>query len=418
MKIRIPQNILLRLGVLGFLIFPSLVLAQIPSTQKHEKSTSVQLEQQAPEKTKAELSFQEVQLKLMEQAFEKAIDPRTYIVGPGDVFSVVIWGDIQKAFQIPVTAEGRLVIPTVGSLQVANKTLAQVKKLVLQAGTKKYIKAKVIAYLMIVRKIRVHITGEVTQPGTYVATPLDRVSDLITRAGELTDLAIPSAIEITHASGKTDTVDYDRFRFFGEMKYNPLLNGGDVIFVPAFNQKTPIVTVKGLTNDSGIHPIFEGETLTNFLLRNNILDKSINLKNIRIIRSDGSHYSLRFPSLKCDQFKLLNNDIINIERLRNAIYVKGTVQKPGKYPYSPGFTALDYVGMAGGMEKSGSLSSISVYHIKNGKIEHGPNAIPQPGDVVELPETLRSRIISYFQIASQIASVIIAIAALKNIQPR
>ncbi|GBE28694.1 polysialic acid transport protein KpsD precursor [bacterium BMS3Bbin03] len=390
------------------------VFAQIPRQQQQGKLTSQQVK--SPAQTKEEIAFEEVQLKLMEQAFEKAVNPETYIVGPGDIFSIVIWGDIQKGFQIPVTAEGKLIIPTIGSLQVADKTLADVKKMVLKAGAKKYLKANVSAYLMVIRKIRVHVVGEVTQPGTYVATPLDRMTDLIARAGELTDLALPSAIEITHTNGKTDTVDYDRFREFGELKYNPHVNGGDIIYIPAFNKETPIIIVKGLTNSTGTRPVFAGETLASFLIRNNVLDKSIDMNHIRVIRKKGPDYLFRFPSQQCNQFKLLNNDIIKIERLRNTVYVKGAVQKPGKYRYSPGFTVLDYVGMAGGMEKSGSLGSIKVYHIATGKTEKGVDAIPQPGDVVELPETLRERIISYFQIASQVASVIIAIAAVRTIK--
>lgn len=401
--------------LLGLFILPSLAPAQI-TPAKEQKKNVLHQPQQMPEKTKEELSFQEVQLKLMEQAFEKPVDPKSYMVGPGDIFSVVIWGDIQKAFQIPVTAEGRLVIPTVGTLAVADKPLSEVKTIILGAGSKKYKKAKVSAYLMGVRKIRVHVVGQVSQPGTYVATPLDRVSDLLTRAGDLTDIAIPSAIEITHSNGKTDTIDYDRFREFGELEYNPHVNGGDVIYIPAFNKKTPTAIVEGITNGAGIHPLFPGETLASFLIRNNVLDKSIDMRNIRIIRKGGSDRLFRFPSKKCNQFKLLNNDIIKIERLRQTVYVKGVVQKPGKYSYSPGLTALDYVGMAGGMEKSGSLGSIRVFHILTQRTEKGANVIPQPGDIIDLPVTFREKIISYFQIASQIASVIIAIAAVRNTQ--
>jgi len=41
----------------------------------------------------------ELELKLLEEAYERAIDPQEYIVGPGDFFSVIIWGQIQTTFQ-------------------------------------------------------------------------------------------------------------------------------------------------------------------------------------------------------------------------------------------------------------------------------------------------------------------------------
>ena len=401
--------------LLGCFVFPSLGLSQMTPQQKQEKS-AFQQTQQTPEKSKEELLFQEVQLKLMEQAFEKAVDPKTYIVGPGDVFSIVIWGDIQKGFQLPVTAEGRLIIPTLGSLQVADKTLEDVKKIVMQAGVKKYKKAKVSAYLMGVRKIRVHVVGQVTLPGTYVATPLDRVSDVIARAGNIAPFALLSGIEIIHASGGRDTVDYNKFQKYGDIESNPCLRGGDIVFIPAINKNTPTVTVVGTTNNPGLFPIDARETLAHFFSRNNKVVNLLNFQEIFIIRSNGKKRIIQFPSPEFNMYRLKNGDMIKIAKIRNVVYVKGAVRNPGEYPYSPNFTASDYTGMAGAMEKSADLNSIRVYHRATKKIEKGENVIPQPGDVVELPVTLRERIISYFQIASQIASVIIAIAAVRNTQ--
>ena len=59
------------------------------------------------------------------------VDPKEYIVGPGDIFSVSIWSAVPLNFQVPVTPEGSVVIPTVNEVMISGKTLEEAKKLVL-----------------------------------------------------------------------------------------------------------------------------------------------------------------------------------------------------------------------------------------------------------------------------------------------
>ena len=56
------------------------------------------------------------------QSLEAAVDPDAYVVGPGDVFLVNVWTMEEVAFNIPVTPEGKLTIPTIGALAVDGNT--------------------------------------------------------------------------------------------------------------------------------------------------------------------------------------------------------------------------------------------------------------------------------------------------------
>ena len=110
------------------------------------------------------------------QALEQSIDPEKYIVDAGDVFSINVWGEQGLEIPTQVTPEGKLVVQTIGTLEVAGKTLAQVKQEILEAGKKKYKLRKVTANLMQLLAFRVHVLGEVENPGTFVAQAVDRVS--------------------------------------------------------------------------------------------------------------------------------------------------------------------------------------------------------------------------------------------------
>src|SRR5215469_15173511 len=53
-----------------------------------------------------------------------------YVLGPGDGLSIDMWGSVSQRLQRVVDREGRLVLPEVGSLQVAGRTLGDVQHLV------------------------------------------------------------------------------------------------------------------------------------------------------------------------------------------------------------------------------------------------------------------------------------------------
>ena len=55
---------------------------------------------------------------------EGPVDPNEYIVGPGDVFSIIISSIESVAAAIPVTADGHLMLPDAGAVNVAGSTLA------------------------------------------------------------------------------------------------------------------------------------------------------------------------------------------------------------------------------------------------------------------------------------------------------
>jgi len=56
------------------------------------------------------------------------VDP-DYRVGPGDELVLILTGDVELGYQLPVTREGYIVIPQVGQIYVANLTLDQLRDL-------------------------------------------------------------------------------------------------------------------------------------------------------------------------------------------------------------------------------------------------------------------------------------------------
>jgi protein involved in polysaccharide export with SLBB domain len=134
----------------------------------------------------------------------------------------------------------------------------------------------------------VHVTGQVKHPGRYaLRSKTERISDLIKRAGGLTEQAYPGGVRFyrSYTSGRrpadgppslvtdtrvatrdtlprgfTERVGIDLPRVLKDRKFhdNVILAGGDSIHVPEFN---PIVMVEGGVNSPGAVAYAPGKSL-------------------------------------------------------------------------------------------------------------------------------------------------------------
>ncbi len=103
------------------------------------------------------------------------VDPKEYIVGPGDIFSVSIWSAQPLMFQVPVTPEGSVIIPTVAEVNVSGRTLDNAKRMVLSEIKKKYIFGTASFTLLTPRSFTVTVLGSVLNEGTVIVQSTHRI---------------------------------------------------------------------------------------------------------------------------------------------------------------------------------------------------------------------------------------------------
>jgi protein involved in polysaccharide export with SLBB domain len=363
------------------------------------------------------------ELKLKErmsqpEAIEKEVDPRTYIVGPGDEFSFNIWGAMEVQYPITVNPEGKLLVPSVGELSVSGRLLNDVQRDVLEKAKPFYEKCTITLSLESVRFFRIHVVGEVKYPGSYVARAMSRISEMITEAGGVTDWAWKRQIELRHTDCTIDTFDMDLYEQTGSLERDLFVNGGDVVYVPPIDTNDGFVIVEGDFNASGSYQISTNENIIDFLRQIRALNRNVDFSKVKIVRKTKpdiktNNNSLNLSIFCADTlnqgFFLKNGDRILLSS--NFVYVKGSVLAPGAYPYVMNLRAKDYAGMAGGDYRSGNLKSLKTYHVLSGKTEKGLDVIVEPGDIIHLNQNLDERLRNYFTIISVISSLIIAAKA-------
>ncbi len=329
-------------------------------------------------------------------AVGSVVDAEFYKLGPGDV--LVLQNLITMPEQTPlmVTPESSVLIPRIGVISVKEKTLAEARKMIIDAYKEKNPNALVSVALYKPRNVFVTIKGNVNFPGTYVFSAAFRVSTAIKSANEAKitqqmpqemahrlmmqrdDLldkrkntgssGLPEEIiystrmtEIYRAGGNSQTADIEKAYVRGSAEFDPYLQEGDVISVPFKPDNFPFIQISGgvkrpckllfregdmasdlLRFSFGPAPGADIENVSLFIPEKNLRTKLNVDKNFNLLGSD---------------YELSPGSIITVGMKKpdkassyGIAAVAGEVESPGTYPITLGQTRLkDIIESAGGL---------------------------------------------------------------------
>lgn len=311
-------------------------------------------------------------------ALEGAIDPDSYIVGPGDEFLIGIGGGASQESRATVSAEGSLLIPEAGRFQISGLSLTDATAQVRLRLQRLYANVPVEVVLLQPRSFMVHVTGAVSVPGRHQVGPLPRLEDALVAAMEgaspvaalrqeqfLRDSqtrprSLPALrnVRITRADGTEYVADIRRYYSVGDQADNPYLQDGDAIHVPSFEPRRSGVFVEGHVMTAGAFDLRPDDTVKSVLQAASGQTELSGFYQIRIVGADGS--SARTVSLDPGRDSengltapLRAGDRLIIQEARpdaGTVSVAGRVHFPGTYPIENGVTTIRQV-----MEAAGGL---------------------------------------------------------------
>src|SRR5881398_3176918 len=166
--------------------------------------------------------------------------PADYKLGAGDVFVLILTGDVELAYTLQITREGFILIPQVGQVFVSNLTLDQLRDVLyarlgrVYSGVKRGANAttKVDISVANVRANQVYVVGEVSQPGAYQLSSLGTVLTALYAAGGVTERADMRQVELRRGGKTIATFDLYDYLIHGDTRTDLRLETGDVVFVP------------------------------------------------------------------------------------------------------------------------------------------------------------------------------------------
>lgn len=373
---------------------------------------------------------------------EGPVDRDSYIVGPGDVLTVGIWSEEEQIIPLPVTPEGYIIVPSVGLIAVAGKTLAEAESQMIESLRDFYRVDRVTLSLTGIRNIKVFVSGQVEVQGSQTATAVDRVYDAIFLGGGFRESGSRRSICLTRKNGTERSLDLVRFLVYGDLDENPVLMDGDRVHVPSRQgyvrvrgevgglRRVEVREKKQLREGELPFPkeglaieFIEGDRLSDIIEIAGGFAESADISHV-VIRKSGISTAdsvvtldLRDFFFKGDTTRdifLENGDIIDVPVQRDMVYVTGAVTDPGWYPYESSFVARDYVGLAGGPAEYGASGRWKVVGISGKKRDFDADEPLHPGDTIVVPERIVRRLGNLLLPLTAISTVIIAIAALQR----
>jgi protein involved in polysaccharide export with SLBB domain len=356
----------MRRGALTVLRLLLLLLLSIPTMAQQEEPQvryiEVEPEEEPPEP---------------ERYLDKAIDPETYIVGPGDRFLVTFYGADYDPVKLEILPEGVVAIPSIGEVYLGQISLAGAKEKIKTEIRSRFRVESVGVSLLTLRMFKVNVTGGVNKPGVVVVSASDRVSDALVQAGGPVESASQRNIRLIQSAGDTAFADLIYFNATGELSCNPYLHEGQVIHVPVVSDSLNTVEIYGAVNRAGVFEYKRGDRISDLLalgfgpevnadLEHALLLRFVERGDSNVSRTIDLRPVVKNPDVP-ENLLLQPDDRLFLRaiaeyRRKEKASIAGEVRYPGDYPIERGCrTVSELVERAGGLLPTASLAEAEMY---------------------------------------------------------
>jgi polysaccharide biosynthesis/export protein len=297
--------------------------------------------------------------------------PADYRLGPGDQLVLILTGDVELTYTLPVTREGFVLIPQVGQVYVSTLTLEQLRNLLYTRLGRVYSGVRRTnptthfdVSVANVRANQVYVTGEVTQPGAYQISSLGTVLTALYAAGGITDRSDMRQVVVRRNGAPVDTLDLYDYLLRGDTRRDVRLETGDVVFVPAHGLRAQ---VSGAVSRPAIYAIKPSETLSDLLRAAGGFRPDAALKRVTIFRylpaaerrqpslargavdvalapadsGDASVGDVAVPPVALEDGDSVVVDSLPPLAAQYTVAIAGMVNKPGVFPWREGMTLRD-----------------------------------------------------------------------------
>ncbi len=265
-----------------------------------------------------------------------------YIVGPGDRFTLTLWGRHNDRISVQVGRDGNIALPEVGVVSVSGMTFGKLQDYLQSELQRKFTDFRMHIAMGRLRAITVYVVGEAKVPGSYTLSSLSTAIDALFAAGGPSKNGSLRQIKVQRIGRPPRTVDLYEFLMGGDKTNSDLrLEDGDTIYIPLIQS---VVGIAGNVRRPAIYEIIDSITLQQALDYAGGVNAAGLLQRVQIERIENhrrrivADYDLTEVDASNMQ-RVHDGDVIKVfpvlEREEKVIYLEGHVQRPGKYELKP-----------------------------------------------------------------------------------
>ena len=279
------------------------------------------------------------------------IDPG-YLVGPGDVLRLSVWGQVEFQYELTVNKEGKIFIPVAGQVHVTGIPFEQLQEKVKNLLSRHYSglatnppRTFMDLTAAQLRPVRIFIMGEVASPGGYTVSSFATAFNALYSIGGPLEKGSLRNIKVLRNGNELTTVDIYEYLLAGKCTTDVRLQNNDVVFVP---RRGRTVAITGSVFKPAYYELKDNENLQSLLSFCGGVPPSTNINRSEVHRvspfdqRNGEQAVVRIVDLDLkrylqskEDFVLYDHDSLSVTPLyydlSNFVRLTGAVNYPGTY---------------------------------------------------------------------------------------
>ncbi len=274
--------------------------------------------------------------------------PVDYIIGPGDMVSVQLFGQTPGNFMLVVNRDGALNFPELGPITVAGMTFDEMRRMLQDRVSTQMIGVTASVTMGELRSIRVFVMGEARRPGSYTVSSLSTITNALFASGGVKTIGSLRNIQLKRNGELITTLDLYDLLLGGDTRSDVRLSPGDVILIPPVGaqvgidgevRRPALYELRGETTAQEMVWLAGGLTPEAFPQRSTI--SRITRFEERILED------LDLRSAEGLGRRLQDGDVIRVpsvlDRVDNAVKLEGHVYREGWSQFRPGMRLTDLI---------------------------------------------------------------------------
>ena len=298
--------------------------------------------------------------------------PTNYVVGPKDGLHIFLFNYAEVDYEVVVNRDGNITVPRIGQVYVNGRTIKEIEKILIGKFAKfipgllgtggESAKTKLMVTLTEVRTVKVFVTGEVINPGTYELSSLASAFNALYQAGGPNEIGSFRDVRVIREGKVISHLDIYDFLTNGKIDGDIRVQDNDNIKVGYYSKR---VEITGLVKRPGIYELLPEEKLQDVINYAGGFDDQAYRGLLKLQRITSKER--RIFDISEDQFstfELTTGDNINVEtvldRVANIVTVSGAVMRPGDYSLDSSPSLKKLIDNAQGLREDAFLGRISV----------------------------------------------------------
>lgn len=290
--------------------------------------------------------------------FQKTVDPfmpmldapvgPDYLIGPGDAFTINVWGRVDNRVTVVVDRNGQIVLPEVGALKVWGMKFSTLESYLHSEMSRKFSDFRLSVSMERLRTIQVFVIGEATTPGGSTISSLATVINALSVAGGPSKTGSLRRIRLSRNGGDSNEIDLYAFLQAGDRRGDIRLQDGDTIHIPLIG---PVVAVGGNVKRPAIYEMGQPVTLREALnfaggatfagvLHRVQVERVENHRRRIVADFDLSDQANPAEQNRSMAMTIQDGDLITVlpinDRRENLVTLQGHVVRPGAYEWKRG----------------------------------------------------------------------------------